>query len=225
MSALAPTLPIVRRIVDVLLLALVVLGLAGIILGKAVPFVGYPVLVIVGGSMEPAIHLGAAAILERVDADQIAVGDVVSFKTGQQTTFTHRVTRIAQRDDGIYFETKGDANETIDPVLSPSWSMLGRVSSSIPYAGYLLAWMSIPVAVMFMLLLGGVLTVFAWLLESLELDLAWSRHRAAGDAVAPPVIVAQDRAVGSQVEAGAVARHVAATRRSGRVRSARVAPG
>lgn len=225
MTALAPTLPIVRRIVDVLLLALVALGLAGIILGKAVPFAGHPVLVIVGGSMEPAIHLGAVAILDRVDAGQIAVGDVVSFKTGQQTTFTHRVTRIAQRDDGIYLETKGDANNTIDPVLIPSSSMLGRVSSSIPYAGYLLAWMSIPVAVMFMLLLGGVLIVFAWLLESLELDLAWSRHRAAGDAVARALIVAPDRAVRSQAERGAVARHVGATGRSRRARGARAAPG
>ncbi len=58
--------------------------------------------------------------MERVDPTDLAVGDVVSMKIGpEHAVFTHRIIRIVERDDGLWIETKGDANTTADPAITP----------------------------------------------------------------------------------------------------------
>lgn len=160
----------VRRLVEVLLLVVMAVGLTGVIVGRVLPLTGHPVVIVTGGSMEPSIHLGSAAILEVVPAGAVRAGDVLSFKTVGQTTFSHRVTRVAYRPDGIWFETKGDANRTIDPVLIPASAMVGRIAFVLPAVGYLLSWMTIPFGALFIVLLGLALLVLAWLLDSIEAD-------------------------------------------------------
>ena len=59
---------IIRRVLDALLLALIVVVLGGVVLGKLVPLTGRQTIVIGGGSMEPAVPLGAAVIIKPVDA-------------------------------------------------------------------------------------------------------------------------------------------------------------
>ena len=45
---------------------------------------------------------------------------------------THRVVRVAQMSDGIYFATKGDANAASDPVtVKASFSAFGTVTNHI----------------------------------------------------------------------------------------------
>ncbi len=48
--------------------------------------------------------------------------------------------------------------------------MIGRVAWSIPFAGFLLALLSVPIGVMFVLGLGVSLAVTAFLLETIEPD-------------------------------------------------------
>ena len=71
---------------------------------------------IVGGSMEPTIHLGAIITIDpQLKPD---VGDVITFDVDQHTV-THRVTQRWNSVDphGVVhamFKTKGDANKTAD---------------------------------------------------------------------------------------------------------------
>ena len=58
---------IIRRVLDALLLALIVVVLGGVVLSKLVPLTGRQTIVIGGGSMEPAVPLGAAVIIKPVD--------------------------------------------------------------------------------------------------------------------------------------------------------------
>jgi signal peptidase I len=162
-----------RRVCDTLLIALILVVLFGVILGRVVPMTGRTTLIIGGGSMGPAIPIGAAVVVDPVPPTELAVGDVVSLRTGTnlKSIFTHRVTRIVQRDDGLWVETKGDANSSVDPSLTPAANLIGRVSWSIPYAGYLLALLSIPSGVLFVILLAGVLLTVTWLLETYEIEL------------------------------------------------------
>lgn len=161
----------VRRIVDLGLLALIVVVLVAMILGKGAPLVGRQSFVIGGGSMEPTIPLGAAIVIEPVTASELAVGDVVSLQVGhERTTFTHRIITVVDRPDGRWIRTKGDANGSPDPELVPASTVLGRVELSIPLVGYLLALLSMPVGVIFVLGLAATLLAIAWLLESLEPD-------------------------------------------------------
>ena len=161
-----------RWLADTMLLCLILVVLFGVVLGRIVPLTGRETLVIGGSSMEPSIPLGAAVVIEPVAATDIRVGDVVSLRSGPElrSIFTHRVTRVVARSDGTWFETKGDANATIDPSLTPARHVIGRVTLTVPYAGYLLTLLSIPSGVILVILLAAVLLTLTRLLESFEIE-------------------------------------------------------
>jgi signal peptidase I len=173
-----------RRLADLALLVVIALGLSTLILGRILPATGHPVLIVAGPSMEPALALGSAIVLERVDPGALAVGDIVSLRTGpSQAIFTHRITRIAARDGIPWIETRGDANAEVDPSLTSSEAVMGRVALGLPLAGYLLTLVSSPIGVVFALSLGGLLLVAGWLLD----DLASARARRRRTATAPVI--------------------------------------
>jgi signal peptidase I len=166
-----------RRIVDSLLICLILVVLFGMILGRVVPLTGRTTLIIGGGSMEPTLQLGTAVVVEPVAPADIHVGDIVSLRSGStlQAIFTHRVTRIVPRDGTVWIETKGDANKNVDPSITSTANVIGRVSMTIPYAGYLLALLSAPSGIIFVLCLAIVLLLLVWLIESFEVDAVASR--------------------------------------------------
>jgi signal peptidase len=175
----------VRRVLDLLLLALILVVLFGVVLGKLVPLTGRQTLIVGGPSMEPAIGLGSAVVIRPVEPSTLAIGDVVSLKPAPEgAVFTHRIVEVVDRPDGRWIRTKGDANATLDPTLVPAAQVLGRVELAIPLAGYLIALLSIPTGVLFLLGLAATLLACAWLLESLELEAA-DRRRAALARLAP----------------------------------------
>jgi signal peptidase len=159
-----------RRVTDCLLVVVIVVVLFGVLLGRVVPMTGRQTLIIAGGSMEPALPIGAAVIVDPVPPPALAVGDVISLRTGNELKhiFTHRITRIVQRADGLWVETKGDANAHVDPSLTPVSQVIGRVTRSVPYAGFLLALLSVPSGVLLVILVAALLLAVTWLLESYE---------------------------------------------------------
>lgn len=169
MRVLAGATVWLRRIVDIVLVVLILVVLLGVALSKVVPLTGRDSIVIGGGSMEPAIHLGSAVVISPVAPTDLAVGDVVSMRIGQaQATFTHRIVAVVDRPDGRFIRTKGDANAEPDPSLVPASAVIGRVDLAIPFAGYLMALLSLPIGVIFVIGLAAMLLAIAWLLESLE---------------------------------------------------------
>jgi len=169
----------VRRLLDAVLLALILVVVFGVILAKVVPVTGRETIIVGGRSMEPAIPMGSAIIVGRVASSQLHVGDVITLRAGDEhARFTHRITEILDRPDGRYVWTKGDANERRDPTPVHESAIEGRVQASIPMAGYLIALLSIPTGVLFVIGVAATLLAAVWLLESLELDQV-DRSRAA----------------------------------------------
>jgi signal peptidase len=206
-----------RRICDSLLIVLIAVVLFGVVLGRLVPLSGRTTLIIGGGSMEPALPIGAAVVVDPVNPVDVRVGDVVSLRSGSnlQSIFTHRVTRIVPRDGTIWVETKGDANADVDPSITSTEHVIGRVSTTIPYAGFLIALLSVPSGVLFVVLLAAILLTLIWLLESFEVDLVARAPSTSGPG-APGAVPAATR--GTSVGAPAPASGVA---RSARLRHAR----
>jgi signal peptidase I len=165
---------ILRYLADGALVVLIALVLFGVFLSRFVPLTDHETLVIDGGSMEPAIHLGSVVVDEKVGPDELRVGDVVSLRSGPQlqSVYTHRITRIVDRPDGSWIETKGDANEEVDPSITPVRQVIGRVSFTVPYAGYLLQWLSIPSGIVATICIAAALFVLSLVLESLEREYA-----------------------------------------------------
>lgn len=176
-----------RAFVEIALIGVVAIGLGGIVLGRVLPALGHPVFVVAGPSMTPTIDVGSAVILDPVTPADLEVRDVVSLRSGDgRATFTHRIVRLAERGGAIWIETKGDANATPDPSITPATAVVGRVSLALPGAGYLLTLLSAPVGVLLVLSTGATLMVLSWFLESLEFE-----RRRRRSVVDQPVVLAE----------------------------------
>lgn len=83
--------------------------------GKPVEVFGRSLLTVVTGSMEPSLHTGDYIYVKRVPADELEVGDVITFRSEESDVYgklvTHRIIEITPEGD---FITKGDANKIED---------------------------------------------------------------------------------------------------------------
>lgn len=133
------------------LLASALIALVALIALLALPRVSpFSVFVVRGGSMEPAIHVGSVVVVDRSDRVP-QVGAVVTFNDPTEGTVTHRV--VAVRPSS--FQTKGDANNSVDVASRTSSEVLGTVQFSVPYVGYLLYLLEQPLVFMALLVGAG----------------------------------------------------------------------
>lgn len=80
---------------------------------KVPDFMGYKPFIVLSGSMEPEIMAGDLIITKVITPENVAVGDVISFRVEDDIVVSHRVTEI-QKEEGLSFLTKGDANTGMD---------------------------------------------------------------------------------------------------------------
>jgi signal peptidase len=123
----------ISRICTVLFVAVLVFVIlvAGSVL--AAQGLGYKPMAILSGSMEPAYNVnGLVFINTNVQAEEIKVGDVISFELNEATTVTHRVTEVDAQ--ARQFTTKGDANDTADGPVGFD-AFVGKAGLHIPHLG------------------------------------------------------------------------------------------
>jgi signal peptidase len=99
---------------------------------------GYMPLIVLTDSMYPTIESGDLIICHVEDAEDIEVGDIISFfdPAGNGTSIvTHRVLEVTEQDGEIAFRTKGDGNNTEDQMLVPADKLVSVYQSRIPGAG------------------------------------------------------------------------------------------
>jgi signal peptidase len=106
----------------------------------ALTVAGYKPVAVYSGSMEPRIPVGGLAIDRAIPAQDVRVGDVITFTDPyvKGRFVTHRVIDILQTPHGLAYRTKGDANPARDPWTIRLAGQVGRVSFSVPCAGYIL---------------------------------------------------------------------------------------
>jgi signal peptidase len=121
----------------------------GLLSGAAVAFavayaaltvVGYKPVAVYSGSMKPTIPVGGLAVDRAIAASDVRVGDVITFSDPyvKGRLVTHRVIGILQTPHGLAYRTKGDANSARDPWTIRLSGQVGRVSFTVPVAGYVL---------------------------------------------------------------------------------------
>jgi len=174
------SLSVARRIVLAIWLSLIALVVAAVVVAHGAPMLGYRLVIIRGPSMSPEIEVGALVFEERVPAGDIRPGDIVTLTAPTGAVITHRVVRVAQADGILQFETRGDANPSADPALHPARAISGVVKFSLPIAGFLLAFFTLPTGILSVVSLLGSLLASLWLLEDLEQDRREEPEPAAG---------------------------------------------
>jgi len=107
--------------------------------------------VVQSDSMSPAIDAGAVVFVSDVPADEIAEGDVITYRDsgpdGETRRVTHRVVAVEQADGGRQFQTRGDANEDPDPGRVSASQVVGVVQFDLPLVGYVLSILRTPLGI------------------------------------------------------------------------------
>lgn len=116
-----------------LLGTLMLVGVIAALVPVTVPrFMGYEVLEVLTGSMEPEIPIGSIVYAKDTPPEDIAEGDVIAF-TSDGSIVVHRV--VTNQTLAGYFVTKGDANELEDMNEVYYSAVLGRVDKHLPMLG------------------------------------------------------------------------------------------
>ena len=93
-------------------------------------FFGYSAMMVLTGSMQDEIPRGSLIITKKVDANEIKVGDNISFFVDEKNTVTHRVIAIMENfaETGSRgFQTQGVNNLHPDTEITYANSVVGRV--------------------------------------------------------------------------------------------------
>jgi len=103
------------------------------------------------GSMVPNIRRGYLVAVEKVSTDQLQVGDVITYKSELSSlkgaTITHRIIELPNAQNGQKIIVKGDANPSADEPFSPD-RIVGRVHKAVPYAGFVMDFLSTPIGLL-----------------------------------------------------------------------------
>ena len=102
---------------------------------------GFRAYHILSGSMEPELSKGDLVIVKAVPAEELQNGDIVTYYPTDQagTTVTHRVVSTLLKDGQVLIETKGDAVQQPDPIISGN-AVIGVVTFHIPLLGGIISW-------------------------------------------------------------------------------------
>jgi signal peptidase len=129
---------------------------------------GHQTLVVMSGSMSPALSTGDVAIVDMIEPKEAEIGDIVTFRdpTRDEQLVTHRLVLIQRSGEDYAFVTKGDRNSSVEEWKIGEHGTIGRLSLRIPVIGRALFWLGTPgvritmIAVTF-LLLGSVAIRYA----------------------------------------------------------------
>ena len=138
------TLKKILNVISTILVAIVVV-LALLLVGAR--FIGLNVYTVLSGSMEPTYHVGSLIYVKDVDTDELKAGDVITYMLDEDTIVTHRIADVIPDETDpsiIRFQTKGDANDSVDGSLVHYKNVIGTPVFSIPELGYLANYIQKP---------------------------------------------------------------------------------
>lgn len=119
-------------------------GLLVLLLAVAVAVVALPALVggsamtVLTQSMEPTLPPGTLVVVKPTPADEIAIGDVVTYqiRSGEAAVVSHRVISKTYTDGELTFITQGDNNTEPDADPVRAVQIRGTIWYSFPLLGW-----------------------------------------------------------------------------------------
>lgn len=146
---------VILGILNAISIALIVFAVVALLIvvttrsGEAPNFFGYSMFRVLTGSMEPELPVGSMVIVKRVGAEEVKVGDIITFfstdPTLQGGVNTHRVIDIDNSGMDILFTTKGDANQFKDEYGTVGSNLIGVVIYCSKFLGTAVRLASNPV--------------------------------------------------------------------------------
>lgn len=129
-----------RKFVSTAVTTTMVAAVAALLALAALIVAGYKPQVVTSGSMRPQLDRGSLIFVKPTPAQQLRVGDVITFENpikGGDKLVTHRIVATVNAPEGRGFITRGDANASRDPWKFMVDENAGRLAFSIPQVGHL----------------------------------------------------------------------------------------
>ena len=128
---------IIYPIVSILLICCIIVVLQAVKNpGQTPNLFGYKFFNVISGSMKPNLEIGDVVIIKEIE--NINKGDIITFKQ-QDFIITHRVVDIINEDGKIYYQTKGDNNNSNDENLVEFKDIEGIYVYRIPKIGIVIS--------------------------------------------------------------------------------------
>lgn len=130
---------------------------------------GFQVYGVLTGSMEPAYPTGSLIYVRDVDASTLRINDVITFSLSPNVIATHRIVDIVEDESnpGQYkFQTKGDANKSVDAALVSPKHIIGKVIFSVPYLGDIANYIQNPPGTYVAILISGILIFLVFMTDA-----------------------------------------------------------
>ena len=142
------------KLINFFAIALIVLSLFALLTvvmtpsGQVPQVMGFSILQVLTGSMEPTIPEGSMLLIQKTAPDTLQPGDIISFFSPDPmldgALNTHRIQRVETDGERIQFITKGDANLLEDQRPVEAQQLVGKVIFVSPALGKLLRLVSNP---------------------------------------------------------------------------------
>ena len=169
-----------RKIVKIAVNLFYVLFIAAIVLfGAAVALSvfgkagTYQLFVVQSGSMKPSIDIGSVLLVQPASqVKKIASpqptsvfhkGDIVTFLSGDNPV-SHRVVEVEESDSQITYETKGDANRTLDQGKVSEKQILGKTVLVVPFVGHAVNFAKTQMGYIFLIVVPITLIIYSEIL-------------------------------------------------------------
>lgn len=120
----------------------------------------FKILVVLSGSMNPAIKTGSIAVVKPVNDYKIS--DIITFgpMNKTKTPTTHRIYDIKIQNGTPIYITKGDANNAPDTREIQPREIIGKVLFSIPYLGYAVEAARKPIGFALIIIIPAVIIIY-----------------------------------------------------------------
>lgn len=149
--------------------------------GKVPSVLGFSVLQVRSGSMEPEYMTGSVVVVKKTDVTKLKVGDVISFYSMDDTISgqvnTHRIIKIDHMIDGDepIFTTQGDRNELPDKDKVHSANVIGEVVYDLgTVSGSVISVLQNPKVIFFVIILPLIFITFS---EAVNLVTLIAKHK------------------------------------------------
>ena len=116
--------------------------------GQVPQVMGFSILQVLTGSMEPTIPEGSMLLIQETDPKSLQPGDIISFFSPDPSLDgalnTHRIQQVVAESDTLEFITKGDANFLEDQQPVAAEQVVGKVIFISPTLGKFVRLISNP---------------------------------------------------------------------------------
>lgn len=118
--------------------------------GKPPSIFGYMSMTVLTESMEPRLEVGDMIVIKTFNSDEAKENDIITFKNSNKTLITHRIVDVVDKNNDVFFQTKGDKNNSSDQGLVSKELVIGSLQFHIPKAGYLVNFLKSPLGLAIM---------------------------------------------------------------------------